>query len=365
MIRVALIGLGKMGLSHLALIRPHPLVELVAVCDPTPYITDVLGKYTGIKTYSDHKSLFANETLDAVVIATPSRFHGELVRIALDRGIHVFCEKPFCLDLGEAEELAARADALGLINQVGYHYRFVGALREARRLVAANAIGRIHHIRAEAYGPVVLRPKNSTWRTKKAEGGGCLYDYASHAIDTLNYIFGPPRGVSGSVLNRIFSNDVDDEVYATLHYANGATGQLAANWSDESFRKMSLKISIWGEQGRINADRQEVQVYSRRDDAAAFGLEKGWNTRYTTDLTDEVWFYLRGEEYSAQMDCFFRQIETGKQDNTVSFRSALETDRVIHHILRDSEGKDRPAAPSSDAPAPPRGMLERVFGGRR
>ena len=62
MIRVALIGLGKMGISHLSIIRPHPDVELVAVCDTTGYVLDVLGKYTGIKTYTDYKALLASES---------------------------------------------------------------------------------------------------------------------------------------------------------------------------------------------------------------------------------------------------------------------------------------------------------------
>jgi scyllo-inositol 2-dehydrogenase (NADP+) len=212
MIRVALIGLGKMGLSHLAIVRSHPLVELVAVCDSMGFVLDVLGKYTGIKTYRDYRRLLANEKLDALVVATPSRFHAEIVHAALERNLHVFCEKPFCLDLDEAKELVAQAESKGVVNQVGYHFRFVAAMREARRLVRAGAIGAIHHIRGEAYGPVVLRPKGSTWRARKVEGGGCLYDYASHAIDLLNYMVGPPTRASGAVLNRIFSADVDDEV---------------------------------------------------------------------------------------------------------------------------------------------------------
>lgn len=364
MIRVALIGLGKMGVSHLAIIRPHPDVELVAVCDTTKYVLDVLGKYTGIKTYTDYKQLLEDEQLDAVVVATPSRFHAEIVRAALERNIHVFCEKPFCLDIEEAKELAALAQAKGLVNQVGYHYRFVGALREARRLVETGAIGKVHHIRAEAYGPVVLRPKGSTWRTSKVEGGGCLYDYASHAIDLMNYLVGPPTAVSGSVLNRIFSNDVDDEVYSTFHYEGGMTGQLATNWSDESFRKMSMKVSVWGTKGRINADRQEVQVYYRGDEAEKLGMNPGWNVRYTTELTDEVWYYLRGEEYSAQMDFFFQQIKTGNRDAAFSFNSALQTDTVIHQITRDAAGErradnDQPLIPTV---ARKRGMLGRIFG---
>ncbi|MEJ1158840.1 Gfo/Idh/MocA family protein [Prosthecomicrobium sp. N25] len=358
MIRVALIGLGKMGISHLAIVRSHPSVELVAVCDTAGYLLDVLSKYTGLKTYTDYKTLLASEALDAVVISTPSRYHGEIVRAALERGLHVFCEKPFCLDLDEARSLVDLARAQGVVNQVGYHYRFVGAFQEAHRLLQAGAIGSVHHVRAEAYGPVVLQPKGATWRANKREGGGCLYDYASHAIDLMNYLVGPPRAVSGSVLNRIYSADVDDEVYATFDYGQGMRGQLAANWSDESFRKMSMKITVWGTDGRITADRQEIQVFYRGSNGAALGLNSGWNVRYTTDLTSEVSYYLRGEEYSAQMDHFFSSIENRSIENVSPFSSALLTDTVIHQIQRDALGER--AEPAAARPARG-GLVKRVF----
>src|SRR6185503_10580540 len=119
------------------------------------------------------------------------------------------------------------AETRRLVNHVGYHYRFVAAFQEARRLVDAEVLGRIHHFRAEAYGPVVVRPSGSTWRTHRAEGGGCLYDYACHAIDLVQYLVGCPDAVDGTALNRVFSRDVEDSVYSTLLYADGKTGQLA------------------------------------------------------------------------------------------------------------------------------------------
>ncbi len=74
------------------------------------------------------------------------------------------------------------------------------------------------------------------------------------------------------------------------------------NWSDESQRKMTTKLTIWGTNGRIYADRQECQVYLRDTRRHPAGYQTGWNVRYTTELTEPVWFYLRGEEYSAQLD---------------------------------------------------------------
>jgi predicted dehydrogenase len=336
-LRIGLIGLGKMGLSHYAIINVHPDADLVAVCDASGYMLDILHKYTGIKCYSDYKKLLSDQRLDAVVIATPSRFHGEMVNAALDLNIHVFCEKPFCLDLAEGRWLADLAESKQLVNQVGYHYRFVGAFQETQRLLNADAIGQIHHVRAEAYGPVVLKPKGSTWRTSKNEGGGCLYDYACHGIDLINYLVGRPDAVGGTVLNKIFSRDVEDEVYASFFYDDGKTGQIAANWSDDSHRKMSTKISLWGSNGKITADRQEVQIYLRDSANETLALNKGWNTRYTTELTNEVWYYLRGEEYSAQIDHFVQSIKSLNCHTRSTFRSALEADCVAAMMREDAK----------------------------
>lgn len=337
MIRLAVIGLGKMGLSHYAMINAHPRVKVEAVCDSTGYVLDVLNKYTGIRTYTDFDAILREVELDAVIIATPTSMHSQMVRAALERNLHVFCEKPFCLDTKDGEELIAIANEKGLVNQVGYHYRFVGAFQEVKRLLDAKAIGEITHVLAEAYGPVVLKSKGSTWRTQRSEGGGCLYDYAAHPLNLVNWYLGAPQGVGGSVLNKIFSKDTDDEVFGTLYYQGGKSAQISVNWSDESYRKMTTKITIWGTEGRIYADRQECQVYMRNVAHIPIGYQRGWNVRYTTDSTEPVWFYLRGEEYSAQLDYFVRCIEEKRaNDNVNSFENAMVTDRVISMIIADA-----------------------------
>lgn len=363
MVRIGMIGLGKMGLSHLAIVRAHPQVQLVAACDSTAYLTDVLSKHTGLKCYADFDRMLAEEQLDAVLIATPSKLHASMVQKALEKGLHVFCEKPFVLDVHDGERLVALAEAKGLVTQVGYHYRFVGAFQEAARIVQSGALGTVHHVRAEAYGPVVLKAKGGTWRSAKNEGGGALYDYACHAIDLVNYVAGTPSSVSGVVRHGVFSRDVEDEVYCSLNYASGASGQLCVNWSDESFRKMSTKISVWGTNGRITADRQECQIYLREPAAALPELKAGWTVRYTTDLTEEVWYYLRGEEYSAQIDYFVKSCEQKRLNGQNSFRSALDADRVVAMILAEGSAANPGAgAPLVSAAAAPKGLLSRIFG---
>ena len=343
MIRVAVVGLGKMGMSHLALVRAHPEVELVAVCDSSNYILSVLKKYTGVETHSDYEKMLRDVGLDAVFIATPTRTHARMVQSALERDVHVFCEKPFTLSTTDAQELASRSAERGLVTQVGYHNRFVGAFQEVKALLDSGALGTVTHALGEAYGPVVTQPKGSTWRSQRAEGGGCLYDYAAHPIDLLNWFLGEPVGVGGTVLNRIFSRETEDEVFSTLYYPEGKTAQISVNWSDESYRKMTTRVTVWGTAGRIFADRQECQVYLRDGAPLPPGYEPGWNVRYTTDLTEPVWFYLRGEEYSAQIAHFIKRIRETAADgvngsqSVNGFESAAVTDSVIGMMLADAE----------------------------
>lgn len=355
-----MVGLGKMGLSHLSIVRAHPDVNLVAGCDASSYLTDVLTKHAGLKCYSDFDQMLADEQLEALIVATPSKLHASMVEKALNRGLHVFCEKPFVLDVQDGERLVALAEARSLVNQVGYHYRFVGAFKEAARIVKTGALGTVHHVRAEAYGPVVLRQKGSTWRSAKNEGGGALYDYACHAIDLVNFIVGVPASVGGIVRRSIFSRDVDDEVYGSFYYPDGASGQLCVNWSDESFRKMSTKISVWGTNGRLTADRQECQVFLREPHPGMPTAKSGWTAHYTTDLTDGVWFYLRGEEYSAQIDHFVKNIHEKRTNGENSFRSALEADRIVAMILGESEGAPAPSGARLQPQRP--GFWTRMFG---
>ncbi|EAR26061.1 oxidoreductase-like protein [marine actinobacterium PHSC20C1] len=351
MIRVGVVGLGKMGLSHLSMIRAHPEVTVDAVVDSASYILGVLSKYTGLKVFTDFEKMLDSVELDAVLIATPTRFHAAMVRTALDHGVHVFCEKPLTLTSAESAELAELASSRGLVTQVGYHNRFVGTFLEAKRLLDASAIGRVTHIKAESYGPVVLKAKGSTWRSKRTEGGGCLYDYAAHPLDLATWFVGDATAVAGTILGSVFSENTEDEVYSTLYFADGVSGQLSVNWSDEAYRKMTTRMSIFGTQGKIIADRQEIQVYLRNTAPAIDGYQQGWTIKSTTELTPEVWFYLRGEEYSAQLDYFVHRIDEPSLDSTNDFASAARTDRIIELLTQDAAGGPRLSSPATVAAA--------------
>jgi predicted dehydrogenase len=250
------------------------------------------------------------------------------------------------------------------VGQVGYHNRFVGTFAEVKRLLDAGAIGKVRHVHGEAYGPVVLKPVAKTWRSQAGEGGGCLYDYAAHPINLMNWYVGGPLHCGGAELARQFSMDVDDAVCANLRFAEGVTGQVTVNWSDETVRKMSTQVSIWGDGGKIVVDRQELKIYIGENGKPQPGYGEGWTVRYITELTANVDYYLRGEEYTAQLEGFAQAIMAGELDCVNSFKSAAETDRTLE-MIRQRAAMDLPdpSALAANAPAPPKaqGMLARVL----
>ena len=335
MIKTAIIGLGKMGISHCAILGAHPDVGLVAVCDASNFVIDGFKKYSKYECFKDYKKMIDQMKLDAIVIASPTKFHEEMVSYALDHNIHIFCEKPFSLDYRKGRLLAEKAKKLNRVNQVGFHNRFLGTFIEAKKILKSNPLGEIYHFLAESYGPVVLKEKGGTWRSERSEGGGCLFDYASHTIDLVNFLIAKPVKVAGTQLKHIFSKGVEDAVYSTLITKPGISGQLSVNWSDDTYRKMSTHLTILGKKGKIIVDATELKIYLNEDNKS-LGLSKGWTINYITNLAENVDFYLRGEEYSAQLDYFIQCIKTGNMNNKSSFENATETDEVIQLLLEDN-----------------------------
>jgi predicted dehydrogenase len=162
------------------------------------------------------------------------------------------------------------------------------------------------------------------------------------------------------VLSSIFSKGVEDEVYASLRFGD-VSAQLSVNWSDSSQRKMTTQISVWGEHGKLYADRQELRGFFTDAGQLPEGYERGWNVRYTTSLTKPVEFYIRGEEYSAQLEHFRDRIEGRTSQDVNSFADAAMTDSAIRLIRLAAKSSDTPVQLQSDT-RDKRGVLARVLG---
>ena len=158
-------------------------------------------------------------------------------------------------------------------------------------------------------------------------------DYASHVIDLINDILAPVDKVTSSSLKSIFSKQVDDAVFAMMQLRNNVSGMLSVNWSDDTFRKMTTSLTINGTKGKIISDANEFKVFFKDKEAPA-GYRSGWNIKYVTDLTEPVEYYLRGEEYSAQMDYFIQSVKGTKPNLINTFETAAQTDRAISLIRK-------------------------------
>ena len=336
MLKIALIGAGKMGISHLSILGGYANAEIVGICDTSKMVTDFLSKHGKFSCFSDYNKMIAEVKPDAVVVAVPTKFHYSIIKDLLNKNIHVFAEKPFCLNYDQSQELVKLAIKNNLINQVGYHNKFIGTFKEVKRIVDSGVLGEIYHFIGESYGPVVLKKKAETWRSDPAEGGGCLMDYASHVIDLINSILSPVKEAKGTLLKSIYSGKVEDAVYSLLELESGQTGLLSVNWSDETYRKMSTSLTLVGTNGKLISDANELKVFFK-DDTTLSGYSKGWNVKYITELEDGVDFYLRGEEYSAQLD-YFVNAALGTVPNDINnFASAANTDKAISIIKKSSK----------------------------
>jgi predicted dehydrogenase len=331
MIKVGVIGAGKMGISHLAILGARHDIDVVGVADTSSLVTGVLEKYGNFTGYNNYRDLVKNSKPDAVVIAVPTRFHAEIAKDVLSKGIHVFVEKPFCLDSKDGKWLVDYAASSKLVNQVGYHNKFIGTFQEAKRIIDTSLLGHIQHFEANMNGPVVIKEKQGTWRSKPEEGGGCLLDYAAHIIDLINYLVAPISKVNGTILKSFFGGQVEDSVYALLETRNKVSGVLNVNWSDETFRKMSTSLTMIGSNGKMIVDSTELRVFFKKT-PSDIEYTKGWNIKQINQLTDSVSYYLRGEEYSLQLDYFINAVKGGVKNNINTFDTAFQTDQVIEMI---------------------------------
>jgi predicted dehydrogenase len=331
MTKVALIGAGKMGISHLSILGAHPDVEVVGVSDTSKMVLDVFKKHSAFPCFTDYEQMLDEVKPDAVFVAVPTKFHAPVVKNILKRGMHVFAEKPLCLTEHEGKDLVELAMQESLVNQVGYHNKFIGTFQKVKEIVDGGYLGEIFHFVGESYGPVVVRTRQDNWRSDPSEGGGCLMDYASHVIDLINYVLGPISKVKGTILKSFYSKNVEDSVFSLLEINPKLSGVLSVNWSDETYRKMSTTITIIGSKGKLVCDANELKVHFKTTDCPA-GYTKGWNVKYITELSKSVDFYLRGEEYSAQIDYFIKAVKKLVPNTINNFQSAWHTDKVISLI---------------------------------
>lgn len=252
-LRIAVLGVGRMGTFHAHILSAAPAVDVVAVADPLPGLAAAVGREIGATAYDATDTLLRRDDIEAWLIATPTPTHPSLTRTALSAGLHVLCEKPLSLDPVESDEIGTLAQTLGRVLQVGFWRRFSPPWVAAKELLDAGAIGR----------PLMLRL--SQWDADPPPGsfadpaisGGLAVDCGVHEFDLAEWLTGLDieRVVASNLplvdeaLGRF--GDVDNLV-AVLDLAGGtvATVDLSRNcrYGDD------VRTEILGTDGAIFVD---------------------------------------------------------------------------------------------------------------
>ena len=340
-IKLAIIGAGRMGITHYSIINSHPDVEIESIADPSAIILTMMKKYLPIKTYKDYNELFELSRPDAILVCTPPNLHYDIIEKSAQKRIHVFAEKPFTTKYEDATKLNNLFDSLGLVNQVGYVNRFNDVFVKTKELLDNGVIGKAIRFKSEMFSCTITKSDNTSgWRASRESGGGAIFEMASHAIDLVNYLIGKPDKVVGSSLNQIYSRAVEDAMSTTLLYENGTSGTIYINWSDPSYRKPTNKIEIFGDGGRILADQHSIKIFVNKA-APEHNLREGWNILYITDIFKPVPFYVRGNEFTRQLYHFVDCIQDESIKNVCSFEDGKNVHEVIDKIFSDYEQNGR------------------------
>jgi predicted dehydrogenase len=336
-IKLAIIGMGRMGLTHYSIINSHPDVEIESVADPSALMLTILHKYLPVKLFKEYDELLNQTNPDAILVCTPPTLNFEILKKTANRKISTFVEKPFVLQLCQASELTKIYASNGIVNQVGYVNRFNDVFRRVKELLDINIIGDIMRFKSEMFSCTITKTDESSgWRSSRESGGGAVFEMASHAIDLVNFLIGKPDKITGSSLNFIYSKKVEDAVYSTFLYKSGITGTLNVNWSDPSYRKPTNKIEIFGSLGRILADQHSLRIFLNKENGQ-YNLRRGWNVFYITDLFNSVPFYVRGNEFTAQLYHFIDCIKDKEAKTQCTFADGECVLDVINNIFHDYE----------------------------
>ena len=168
--------------------------------------------------------------LDAVIVATPNRFHEVGVVAAATHGKHVLCEKPLAIDAAAARRIVKACHDAGVILQVGFNQRFWAQVEIAKALIDAGFIGTIHQMRSIYSEKSTAYPATTRYRYDLEQSGGAtIIDLTIHRIDLARHLLGDFSGVFAELVHSELPEIVDDNVFTLTRFASGARGSLAGN----------------------------------------------------------------------------------------------------------------------------------------
>ena len=273
-IRVAIIGIGNMGSAHANCILQKKVqyIELTAVCDTDEKkIAGFKEKCPSILGFTDYTEMLKADICDAVIIATPHRFHSLIAKQAFLENKHVLVEKPIDISVTAAKELNDIAKKSGKVFGIMFNQRTNKLFQSAREIVKSGQLGNLKNVvwivtnwyRTQHYYD------SGDWRaTWGGEGGGVLLNQAPHQLDLWQWICGMPVEVTAFCDTAKYHNiEVEDAATIFVKYPNGANGIFITSTGEYPG---SNRLEISGEKGKLILEERKLKWWKLKENERTF-----------------------------------------------------------------------------------------------
>lgn len=307
-LQVAIIGMGKMGRVRKQMLDAHPGFTVVAFSD----LNSVLADEFPDLTFSIKWERILNCDLDAVVVSAYNSVAPDIVCKALEKGLHVFCEKPPGKSVKDVDRIIATEKAVpNLVLKFGFNHRFHSAIIEAKSIIESGKYGSILWARG-IYGKAGGLYFEKDWRSSKdLAGGGILLDQGIHMLDLMRHFLGEFVEVKSFVENCYWKDvNLEDNAFALMKTADGKVAMIhssATQWKHKFTLDLFMENGYLSVNGILSSTRsygEESITFATKQfetETRAFGRPREETIYFDTDNS---WRYEIEEFY----DCI-----TGKQ----------------------------------------------------
>jgi predicted dehydrogenase len=377
MLRVAIIGCGKIADSHAAQIKRVRGCEIVAVCDREPLMARQLYERFQVKAcYSDVAEMLREAHPDVVHITTPPESHFSLAKQCLEAGSHVYVEKPFTLYESDAQELIRFANQRGLKITAGHDEQFTHVTRRMRALVESGFIGRPVHMESyycyelgnTGYAGALLGDK-AHWVRRLP--GKLLHNIISHGVAriaeylTSDSIKVTAEGFISPYLKSLGETEIIDELRVMISDECGTTAYFTFS---SQMRPSLHAFSIYGDKNGIALDQDHETLIKLRGGRFTSYLDKFappaiFAKQYLGNLRTNLSCFLKRDFHMKSgmkylIESFYRSIETGTPP-PIPYREILLTARIMDAIFVQLDpGLVKDQASSRPAPALPQVLVK-------
>lgn len=252
MIKVGIVGLGFWGKVLLEYFRATKGCRVVAVQEINPEVEKEID-LDSIRFYTNLEEFFSKEKMDAIVIATPPPYHITPTKMAAERGIHVFCEKPISATLEDADQMISVCKKNNIILMIGFKHRFSKAFSYVKKNM--NRLGKPLWA---MYAYPLWKIDDPGWKFDEKGTKGIIVENMVHAIDGLRFIFGDIKRIYAEGSNFIFKDVVPpDSAIFTIRFKNGAIGAIGGGCTSD--RRISQEYLD------MHFENAVAQIYGKLD----------------------------------------------------------------------------------------------------